>query len=108
MQILATDLDNLIKTTTNLVIIDVRDAEEYNKYHISNAININIGSISLDTLVSVLKLNANSNLTLVTCCNTGGRGGRAYETIKTLLANYTNINVLNLQHGINSFIKLKI
>lgn len=108
MQILATYLDNLIKTNPNVVIIDVRDAEEYNKYHISNAININIGSISLNTLVSALNLNANSNLTLVTYCNTGGRGGRAYELIKTLLANYPNVNVLNLQHGINSYIKLKI
>jgi len=54
------------------VIVDVRTPQEYNEGHISNSLNIPVQQI--EARVSTLK---KKNKTVILCCKSGGRAGRA-------------------------------
>lgn len=54
------------------VIVDVRTPQEYNEGHISNSLNIPVQQI--ESRVSTLK---KKNKTVILCCKSGGRAGRA-------------------------------
>ena len=54
------------------VIVDVRTPQEYNEGHISNSLNIPLNQI--EARVSTLK---KKEKTIILCCKSGGRAGRA-------------------------------
>jgi len=60
----STDVSELLKKNKNLVILDVRTAEEFNEGHIKGAINIDVRQ--LDFAAKVEKLNKNAKY-LVHC-----------------------------------------
>ena len=59
------------------VIVDVRTPQEYKEGHIANSLNIPVHQIELR--VSTLK---KKNRTVILCCKSGGRAGRAKTILK--------------------------
>ena len=72
----------------NVVVIDVRDKEEYNSGHIANAINI-----PLDDITSI---NYDKETIIILYCNTSIRSAEAAEE----LVNLGYSNIYNLDGGL--------
>ena len=106
-QITALDLNDLI-VNEKVAIIDVRSIDEYNYYHINKAYNIHISELSINKVIEVLQNNNDDSKIIITYCNAGGRGGRAFSLLKeqNQQPNYHKYGLFikNLQHGINQWI----
>jgi rhodanese-related sulfurtransferase len=102
-QLSPADLADLI-AHSKCYVIDVRSAREYERYHIKGAYNINIDDLSWDNLLQTLNIKNEDDVSVVTYCNAGGRGGRAFLMLKNQKPQGANIKVKNLQHGINAWI----
>ena len=72
-----TELDQLLKNSNNVTVIDVRSEEEYKEKHIPFAVNFPIGQIETK------KVDLDLKKTIITVCgNGGGRSERAANFIK--------------------------
>ena len=74
------ELNQLLKSVNDVIVIDVRSEEEYNQKHISFAINIPIESIEAK------KHNLDLRNTIVTVCAKGG--GRSEKAANFIRENY--------------------
>ena len=89
------------------VVIDVRTKNEYQFYHINGALHIPIDELSIDVLIAKLNMKNLGELQkkiVITYCNAGGRGGRAFLLLKEN-NKHDNLLIKNLQHGINAWIQ---
>ena len=106
-QLTAIELTELI-VNEKVAIIDVRSVDEYNYHHINNAYNININDLSLDRVLEVLQNNNDNSKIIITYCNAGGRGGRAFALLKEQnqqdIYHKYGLSIKNLKHGINQWI----
>lgn len=66
------------------IVLDVRTKQEYISGHIPNSINIPVNDIS----TNIGKLPA-KDVTIITCCATGIRSGKAASILKT--TGYTSV-----------------
>lgn len=74
------DAAKLVKTDTNVVVLDIRTPKEFQAGHIKGATNINIGD--LDFADRIKKLDKSK--TYIIHCQAGSRSARACEQIKTM------------------------
>lgn len=77
----------------NIVIVDVRDRDEYIKQNITNSINIPVADIKRD----IRKKVRNRRAKIIVYCSTGERSAAACQ----LLAENGYKNVYNISTGIN-------
>lgn len=70
----------------NVVILDVREQEEYNSGHIPGAILLPVGTIRKDTAAAVIP---EIDSTVLVYCRSGNRSTKASEALVEL--GYTNI-----------------
>lgn len=84
--------------TGKYVIVDVREKNEYNEGHISNAINVSVDSIS-DAMEKIV---VNKNINIVVYCRSGSRSLEA--TKKLVQLGYTNVydmgGILNWEYDL--------
>lgn len=80
-------------STTRVVIIDVRDKDEYIKNNLRNSINIPVVNIKRD----IRKFISNRNERIIVYCSTGDRSAAACQ----ILAEKGYKNVYNVSTGIN-------
>ncbi len=76
------------------VLIDIRDKEEYLRYHIDGAINIPI----YETVEKIKEVYSDKSTKIIIYCTTGVRS----SVIKNKLKKLGYINILNLENGINN------
>lgn len=86
------DAKSLIETS-KVVIIDVRDRDEYIKSNLRNSINIPVVNIKRD----IRKFVNNRNERIIVYCSTGERSAAACQ----ILAEKGYRNVYNVSTGIN-------
>jgi rhodanese-related sulfurtransferase len=85
----------LIKTDTNVVVLDVRTPREFEAGHIKGATNINFNDKDFAKRIAAL----DKSKTYIIHCAAGGRSGRACEQIKTLDFK----NMLHMNEGFNKW-----
>ena len=83
----------IIKTNTNVVLLDVRSVQEYEEGHINGSINIPVYDLEK---VANSKLNMES--IIIVYCSAGVRSKRALQTLKKL--GYKNL--YNIEGGIEN------
>ncbi len=93
----ANELQDLLKTA-KLTICDIREADEFNREHIPDAVNTPISSFNS---MEINKLAENGN-TLVFHCQSGNRTKLNQTKFETL----SSSEVMILQDGINAWKKL--
>ena len=78
--------DEILKSNSNAMLIDVRTEEEYNEGHIEKAINI-----PYDKVVEGLSVYGiiNFDVPLIVYCKSGGRSSEAAESLVN--AGYNNV-----------------
>lgn len=81
---------NLINQDSSVIIIDIRDKEDFQKRHIKNAINLSIFEIE-----KIKKIAPSFESTIIVYCYSGIRSIAASE--KLLELGYTNI--YNIKKG---------
>ena len=79
----------LVKSDTNVVVLDIRRPDEFKAGHIKGATNINFQDKDFAKRIEAL----DKNKTYIIHCAAGGRSGRACEQIKTL--NFKNMLHMN-------------
>ncbi len=72
--------------TRNLVVLDVREQEEYDTGHIPGAVLLPVGMISADTAAAVIP---ETDTEVLVYCRSGNRSKTAAQTLADL--GYTNI-----------------
>lgn len=85
----------LMKSNTNVVVLDVRTPGEFQAGHIGGATNINFNDKDFAKKIAAL----DKDKTYIIHCASGGRSGRACEQIKTL--NFKNM--LHMNEGFNKW-----
>lgn len=87
----------LIKSDTNVVVLDIRTPREFEAGHIKGATNINFNDKEFAKRIATL----DKNKTYIIHCQGGGRSGRACEQIKTLYFK----NMLHMNQGFGAWEK---
>lgn len=87
------EMKELIKQNENAVLIDVRSKQEYNEYHLPNAINIPVYEIE-NRIVNYVK---DKNELIILYCQMGSRSKNAKRILEKLQYN----NVYNLKGGLD-------
>ncbi|MFX1410045.1 MAG: rhodanese-like domain-containing protein [Promethearchaeota archaeon] len=98
-----TDIDvdtayNMINNNTqypNLIVLDVRDQEEYNQGHLCSAILIPLGQ--LDSKIN--ELDPYKNMEIIVYCRTGGRSAQGSQ----ILVDHNFTKVYNMLGGITAW-----
>jgi rhodanese-related sulfurtransferase len=85
----------LLKSDTNIVVLDVRTPREFEAGHIKGATNINFNDKDFAKRVEAL----DKNKTYIIHCASGGRSGRACQQIKTMDFK----NMLHMNQGFNAW-----
>jgi rhodanese-related sulfurtransferase len=85
----------LLKTDTNVVVLDVRTPREFEAGHIKGATNINFNDKEFARRVAAL----DKNKTYIVHCTAGGRSAKACEQIKTMDFK----NMLHMNQGFNAW-----
>ena len=85
----------LLKTDTNIVVLDVRTPREFESGHIKGATNINFNDKEFAKRVEAL----DKSKTYIIHCAAGGRSGKACEQIKTMDFK----NMLHMNQGFNAW-----
>jgi len=85
----------LLKTDTNVVVLDVRTPREFEAGHIKGATNINFNDKEFARRVAAL----DKNKTYIVHCAAGGRSAKACEQIKTMDFK----NMLHMNQGFNAW-----
>jgi len=80
------DVNTILSYDNNPKLIDVREKDEYNEYHLENAINI-----SYTNIVEEIKIldNISFDTPIIVYCKSGVRSNKAYESLKK--AGYKNV-----------------
>lgn len=68
---------NKINSSENTILLDVRTPEEYNRYHIENAININVYDKNFEEQLNDL----DKSKTILVYCKSGSRSENAAHTL---------------------------
>ena len=78
-KIKCSDIETILSYENNPKLIDVRTKEEYDQYHLDNAINIPYDNIKEDikTLVDV-----SVDTPIIVYCKSGARSEKAYSTLR--------------------------
>lgn len=85
----------LVKSDTNVVVLDVRTPREFEAGHIKGATNINFNDKEFAKRVAAL----DKDKTYIVHCAAGGRSGKACEQIKTMDFK----NMLHMNQGFNAW-----
>ena len=72
--------------TQEVIILDVREQDEYDSGHIPGAVLLTVGTIDENTAAEVIP---ETDSTILVCCRSGNRSKTASETLAGL--GYTNI-----------------
>jgi len=91
------EVAKLVKSDTNVVVVDVRTPREFEAGHIKGATNINFNDKEFAKRIAAL----DKNKTYVIHCAAGGRSGKACEQIKTLDFK----NMLHMNQGFSAWEK---
>ena len=87
-EVRAEELDEMIENHDDLLILDVREPQEYAAGHIPGALHVPRGMLEVaadpQSKGRVEALAAAQNRTLVTYCATGGRSAMAADTLKQM------------------------
>lgn len=87
-EVRADDLDEMIENHDDLLIVDVREPQEYAAGHIPGALHVPRGllEVAADTQSKgrVETLAGAQNRTIVTYCQSGGRSAMAADTLKQM------------------------
>jgi phage shock protein E len=89
------DAAKLLKTDTNIVVLDVRTPKEFEAGHIKGATNINFQDKEFADRIAKL----DKSKTYLVHCAAGGRSAKACEQIKTLNLK----SVLHMNQGFNKW-----
>ena len=73
------DIDIILNYDNNPKLIDVREKDEYNEYHLDKAINIPYTNIVED--IKTIE-NINFDTPIIVYCKSGSRSNNAYESLK--------------------------
>ena len=92
-EITYSEMQELINKNEGIKIIDVRSKQEYNEYHLPNAINIPVYEIEKE-INNYIK---NKNEVIIVYCQVGSRSNKA----KKILERLGYINVYNLKGGLD-------
>ena len=84
-QISQEEAKNMMDTQA-VIVLDVREEDEFNTSHIPNAVLLPVGSITKDTAAEVIP---EFNSTVLVYCRSGNRSKQASEKLARL--GYTNI-----------------
>lgn len=84
----------LLRNTSNGILLDVRSFDEYNEYHLTGAICIPY--YELESRIS--KIIENKELLIVVYCQSGGRSRKAVNILKKM----GYINLYELDGGIDN------
>ena len=87
--------EEIIKTTENVVVLDVRTPQEFSEGHIENALNIDIYSSDFETQLAQLDKSKN----YVVICRSGGRSAKASD--KMIELGFENVS--NVEGGFSSW-----
>src|SRR3982751_4004585 len=85
----------LLKSDTNIVVLDVRTPREFEAGHIKGATNINFNDKDFAKRVEAL----DKNKTYIIHCAAGGRSGKACQQIKTMDFK----SMLHMNEGFNAW-----
>lgn len=85
----------LLKTDTNIVVLDVRTPGEFESGHIKGATNINLNDKDFKKRVAAL----DKSKTYIIHCAAGGRSTKACEQIKGMKFK----NMLHMNEGFNAW-----
>lgn len=85
----------LVKTDTNIVVLDVRTPKEFEAGHIKGATNINFNDKDFAKRIAAL----DKNKTYIIHCAAGGRSGKACEQAKAMDFK----NMLHMNQGFNAW-----
>lgn len=87
-EVRAEELDEMIENHDDLLILDVREPQEYAVGHIPGALNVPRGILEVaadpQSKGRVEALAAAQNRTVVTYCASGGRSAMAADTLKQM------------------------
>lgn len=86
----------------NLIIIDIRTTDEYNVYHLQNAINIDFYAETFADKLDAL----DKNKTYLIYCRTGKRTGTDENNALALMQKLGFTDVYNMLGGIHDFVKV--
>ena len=89
------DAAKMLKSDTNIVVLDVRTPREFQAGHIKGATNINFNDKEFAKRVAAL----DKNKTYIVHCAAGGRSAKACEQIKTMDFK----NMLHMNQGFNAW-----
>ncbi len=82
------ELDEMIENHDDLLIVDVREPEEYSNVHIPGALLVPRGTLEAaadpNNKHRVDQLCAARDRTIVTCCDTGARSALAADTLNQM------------------------
>ncbi len=85
-QITAVELAEILPTLNEKeIVVDVREAEEYEEMHVPGSVNVPLSTIGKN----IDQLKQYSKIYLI--CETGGRSGYAHEVLKTAEITTTDI-----------------
>lgn len=86
---------NLINENKDLIVLDVRDTDEFESGHLKNAINIPLHKLS----IKIDEIEKYKDSAIIVHCLSGGRSPKAVEILEE--NGFTNI--LHLSRGIMSW-----
>lgn len=89
----------LVQSTPNLKILDVRTPEEYAEGHLDRALNINFRDPNFENQIKALQ----KEDTYLVYCKSGGRSAKAVELMKEL--KFTQVS--DMTDGYSSYAKSK-
>lgn len=75
----------LLRNSSNTILLDVRSNQEYDEYHLDGAINIPLYELR----TSVNNIIQDKNQAIIVYCQSGGRSKKAVNILKKL--GYTNL-----------------
>jgi rhodanese-related sulfurtransferase len=92
------ELEEEIKTKSNIIILDIREQSEFDLMHIKNSIHVSRGLLesacvwNYNETIPILANSRNQNIVVV--CRSGKRSALAAMTLKDM--NYVNVRSLKL------------
>nr|QOS04534.1 molybdopterin biosynthesis protein [Sarcopeltis skottsbergii] len=99
--ILVDELKNQIEYKEQIFIIDVRQSQEFNQYHINNAINIPLQKLKQKKYIQLICKNL-TNKTIIIYCSNNSR-----SIIGSQILNMYKINHYRLKGGLNQWLLIQ-
>jgi rhodanese-related sulfurtransferase len=83
------DVAEKIENKEDIILLDVRNPEEYTEIHLENALLLPVGELSFNTLAGIGLGEGAKDKEIIIYCRSGARSKQAYDVMKSL--GYTNI-----------------